>query len=91
VLGEGNTSCGSWLEQRRDPQLWKNEASWVLGYLSAINQFVWHGGANIIRGIDPAGVEAWLDAHCAANPLDDIQTSTQTLFNELVQRRKQRN
>jgi hypothetical protein len=90
-LGEGNTSCGSWLEQRRDPRQWKNEAAWVLGYLTAINQFVWHGGSNIIKGTDPSGVEAWLDAHCGANPLDNIHTSTQILYNELAQRQNRRN
>ena len=88
VLGEGNTSCGSWLEQRKDSRAWKNEAAWMLGYLTAINRYVWRGGSNIMKDTDPEGIEKWMDLHCAANPLDNIKVSTDLLFNELAARQK---
>lgn len=86
VLGEGNTSCGSWLEQRRDAELWRNESAWVLGYLTAVNRYVWHGGPNIMKDIAPEAIERWMDAHCSASPLDNIKDSTDLLMNELSAR-----
>ena len=40
VLGQGNVSCGSWLENRTgdDVQVAARTA-WVLGYVTAFNQY----------------------------------------------------
>jgi hypothetical protein len=86
ILGEGTTSCGSWLQQRKS-ELWRNEAAWVLGYLTAFNKMVWKGGSNIAAGTDPAGIEAWLDTYCGAHPLETIEAATQALTTELLKRR----
>jgi hypothetical protein len=80
------TSCGSWLQQRKS-ELWRNEAAWVLGYLTAYNKMVWKGGSNIAAGTDPAGIEAWLDTYCRAHPLETIEAATQALTTELLKRR----
>jgi hypothetical protein len=88
ILGEGNTSCGSWLEQRKDASAWKNEAAWVLGYLTAINEFVWKGGSNVAKGTDPSGMEVWMDAYCASHPLNNVKAGAQQLFHELVARQQ---
>lgn len=87
ILGEGNTSCGDWLQQRKS-NLWMNEASWVLGYLSAINERVWKGGSNLAAGTDPAGIEAWVDSYCTTHPLDDIHRAASMLVPELMRRQR---
>jgi hypothetical protein len=86
ILGEGTTSCGSWLQQRKS-QLWLNEAAWVLGYLTAYNKLVWKGGSNIAAGTDADGIEAWIDTYCAAHPLDTINSAVEALTTELLRRR----
>jgi hypothetical protein len=86
ILGEGSTSCGTWLQQRRSGH-WLTLAAWVLGYLTAYNQMVWKGGSNIAAGTDTDGIEAWLDGYCIRHTLDNISTATEALTIELVQRR----
>ena len=39
VLGQGNISCGSWIENRRDDNpLAATRTAWVLGFITAFNQ-----------------------------------------------------
>jgi hypothetical protein len=87
ILGEGNTSCGSWTDQRAHGA-WMNEAAWVLGYLTAVNKNDWHGGSNIAAGSDAEGIAAWMDQYCATHPLDNIVTATQHLVSELDARQR---
>ncbi len=40
VLGQGNISCGSWFENRRDDNpLGATRTAWVLGFITAFNQY----------------------------------------------------
>jgi hypothetical protein len=40
VLGQGNISCGSWIENRRDDNpLAATRTAWVLGFITAFNQY----------------------------------------------------
>jgi hypothetical protein len=39
-LGQGNISCGSWIENRRDDNpLAATRTAWVLGFITAFNQY----------------------------------------------------
>jgi hypothetical protein len=76
MAGIGLSSCGSWTRVRREPDLpiALMETQWVVGYLS--------GQANLFRGVeggfdplnntDGAGVWAWIDNYCQANPLKQV-------------------
>ena len=40
VLGQGNVSCGSWLNDRKgDDAQASSKIAWVLGYVTAFNQY----------------------------------------------------
>jgi hypothetical protein len=40
VLGQGNISCGSWIENRRDDNpLAATRTAWILGFITAFNQY----------------------------------------------------
>lgn len=71
--GVGNSSCGTWVSDRRHPNGADAlmDESWVLGFLSGIG---FEAGPELspLRGTDPNGVWAWVDNYCSANPLKDI-------------------
>jgi hypothetical protein len=82
VLGQGNVSCGTWLEPDprfpNDPWLYR---AWVLGYLTAYNEdsattqgtFIRSGKeGNVTAGTDTEGLFAWIDNYCRARPLNNL-------------------
>jgi len=86
VYGEGNSSCGKWLVDRkpsaesRDPYVWFKMYDWVLGWLSAANYYDAH---EPLRQTDYDGVVAWLDKYCRAHPHNIIQEAAASLVDEL--------
>ncbi len=86
VIGNGNSSCGSFIEQRRtysDAGI----AQWVNGYLTAFNSSAPEDDFNILAGADPNGLRAWFDQYCGAHPLDTIFAASNALINDLLTRR----
>lgn len=68
-LGRGSPTCGTWIKARNsrnrtDANMY---AAWTMGFLSGVAMY----GTNLdpMNGTNFAGVEAWLDKHCHANPL----------------------
>jgi len=39
VLGQGNISCSSWLEGRQSDNAGPSRTAWVLGFMTAFNQY----------------------------------------------------
>jgi len=39
VLGQGNVSCGSWLNDRKGEDAASSRIAWVLGYVTGFNQY----------------------------------------------------
>lgn len=95
ILGWGNVSCGDWLETRAgaaQPFTLENASihwteagyvSWVQGFLSGLST---EGPPREPPGL--ASIEAWLDNHCRAHPLDDLWRSTLDLDFDLLRRHR---
>jgi hypothetical protein len=83
VLGAGAVSCGTWLEHRRDDHDSEFLVSWVLGYISALNQTISYSH-NLTRGTDTGGITAWVDNYCATHPLDSLAAASTQLGVELL-------
>jgi hypothetical protein len=85
VLGKGNGSCGSWIEDRRTRGIGEiANMSWVNGYLSAINNE--NGDATV--GTDGYGLAGWIDQYCYAHQLDTLFRATNALVRELEGRQR---
>lgn len=83
IYGLGGVSCGQWLhfrEAKNDMAL----ASWVLGYITAINTMPGH--MDIAGGTDADGMLAWIDKYCSENPLDSVSAATSSLVSDLYKR-----
>lgn len=62
IVGVGTSSCGSWTKERQRASAVSFEyGQWVLGYVSAINAHVLERDAHVAKGIDNAGLLAWVD------------------------------
>jgi hypothetical protein len=87
ILGPGVGTCGSWTEVRRAGGAPQQVASaWVLGYLTAYNEFVAADG-NVAAGADPDRVLAWIDNYCRAHPLDNLALAARSLVDALKARK----
>ena len=72
VVGSGAGSCGTWLEDRRTPksEIAHMDYSGVLGFLA---DTAYEGAQkNPLNGMDSAGISAWIDNYCRANPTQNI-------------------
>jgi hypothetical protein len=90
VLGEGNTSCGRWLEVGRTPDsptLRLQLGAWINGYISAMND-EGVGGGSIAADVDADSLYAWIDNYCSANPSDKLYMAANSLIRKLLRRQK---
>ena len=87
VIGKGNESCGSWL-QNRGAQSYAEGAqlSWVTGYVTAFNNYADHRSGDISGGTDADGLFSWIDAYCQGHPLDNLFRASGALIRELEKR-----
>lgn len=63
--------------------------NWVLGYLSAYNNFKSSSGN--VTGATPGrtdneGLFAWIDSYCGSHPLDTVSIATEALIQDLEAR-----
>jgi len=87
VLGQGNVSCGSWLNGRKDesPQA-STRIAWVLGYVTAFNQYGSKPKGDVSGGKDTEEIMAWIDNYCGQHPSDDLYRASAALVDELRQK-----
>jgi hypothetical protein len=81
VYGAGTSSCGMWLADRATP-MHNFELSWVLGYLTASENY----SASLqipLRHTDANAAAGWVDKFCRENPLKDIADASFSLVVEL--------
>jgi hypothetical protein len=65
VLGQGNVTCGAWLEGRQDGNLnATNRTAWVLGYLTAYNEFGPKEHADVSDAKSTDELTGWIDGYC---------------------------
>ena len=87
VLGQGNVSCGIWLENRRgdDVQV-ATRTAWVLGYITAFNQYGSKPEGDVSGGKDTEELMAWIDNYCRQNPADNLYRASSALVDQFRQR-----
>jgi hypothetical protein len=86
VLGQGNISCGSWIENRRDNNpLAATRTAWVLGFITAFNQYGAKPQRDVSGGKDTEVLMARIDDHCKRHPLDNLYKASAALVDELRQ------
>jgi hypothetical protein len=86
VLGQGNISCGSWIENRRDDNpLAAIRTAWVLGFITAFNQYGAKPQRDVSGGKDTEVLMARIDDHCKQHPLDNLYKASAALVDELRQ------
>ena len=87
VLGQGNVSCGTWLENRSgDGVQIAARIAWVLGYITAFNQYGSKPEGDVTGGKGTEQIMAWIDNHCRRHPTDNLHKASATLVDELRQK-----
>ena len=86
VLGQGNVSCGSWLENRRgdDAQV-SARTAWILGYITAFNQYGSKQQGDVSGGKGTEEMTAWIDDCCRHHPADNLYRASAALIDEFKQ------
>jgi hypothetical protein len=86
TLAYGGIKCVEWSNVRASkPTDAAVYEAWILGFISAYNAFVYKG-PNVAAGTDFDTLRGMVDAHCKANPQDDLDSSAQTLIKELLKK-----
>ena len=87
VLGQGNLSCSSWLERRAGDALdAATMTAWVLGYITAFNQYVSIPQDDVSGGQDTKELTAWIDDYCRQNPTDNFYNASAALVAKFRQK-----
>ena len=86
VLGQGNVACSSWLDRRAGAAAEADTmTAWVLGYLTAFNQYASDPRADVSGGQDPSELTEWLDEYCRENSGANLYQASAALVEELRQ------
>jgi hypothetical protein len=86
VLGQGNISCSSWIESRGDDNtLAATRTAWVLGFVTAFNQYGAKPEGDVSGGKDTEVLMVRIDYHCRQHPLDNLYNASAALVAELRQ------
>jgi hypothetical protein len=80
----GSSSCGVWVRERAEGKQ-SSQASrfWLAGYLSGLAV---GRDRDVIGETDADSVFLWMDKYCKANPLANVGTGADELFDELAVR-----
>jgi hypothetical protein len=86
VLGQGNISCSSWIKSRGDDnRLAATRTAWVLGFVTAFNQYGSKPEGDVSGGKDTEVLMVRIDDHCKRHPLDNLYNAAAALVDELRQ------
>jgi hypothetical protein len=87
VLGQGNVSCGSWLKERKgDDAQASSRIAWVLGYVTAFNQYGSKPEGDVSGGKGTEEIMTWIDSHCSRRPGDNLHKASAALVDEFRQK-----
>ena len=87
VLGQGNVSCSSWLENHRSDDVQGSaRTAWVLGYITAFNQYGSKPERDISEGKNTEEMMAWIDNYCRQHPADNVYRASAALVDEFRQK-----
>src|SRR5438270_11418301 len=82
VLGQGNVSCGSWLNDRQREDAASSRIAWVLGYVTAFNQYGSKPGGDVSGAKGTEEIMAWIDNYCGRHPSDNLYRASDALVDE---------
>ena len=83
VLGQGNVSCGSWLNNGKgDDAQASNRTAWVLGYVTAFNQYESKPAGDVSGAKGTEEIMAWIDNYCGRHPSDNLYRASAALVDE---------
>jgi hypothetical protein len=81
TIGTGGVSCGTWTLNRRSYLSGQGslpgyvdeleEATWIICFLWGVG-YVGLNGDDPLHNVDGAGVWAWIDNYCRANPIKNL-------------------
>ena len=77
----GMHDCGQWFSNKL------TSSAWLLGYLSGLNSVVGtknNDHLNKLNSSDQAYL--WMDKYCQSNPLSNVQTGGNRLYEELMKK-----
>jgi len=91
VLGAGFSSCESWTTDRgADSPNSRFKEQWVLGYVTAMNNWVLPADRGAARNLaEEDGVEGlldWMDDYCDDNPLVNVGNAVALMASEFQDR-----
>ena len=87
VLGQGNVSCGSWLNDRKvDDAQASSKIAWVLGYVTAFNQYGSKPVGDVSGGKGTEEIMVWIDNYCGQHPSDNLYRASAALVDEFRQK-----
>ena len=87
VLGQGNVSCSSWLENHKsDDVQGVARTAWILGYITAFNQYGSKPERDISEGKNTEEVMVWIDNYCKQHPADNVYRASAALVDEFRQK-----
>jgi hypothetical protein len=90
VLGQGNLPCTDWLDRRAAAAAEaETMTAWVLGYLTAYNQYAADPQEDVSGGQEPEQLTAWLDEYCRENATANLYTASAALVEDLRQDRRE--
>jgi hypothetical protein len=83
VLGQGNVSCGSWLNDRKgDDTDASSRIAWVLGYVTAFNQYGSKPAGDVSGAKGTEEIMAWIDNYCGRHRSDNLYRASAALVDE---------
>jgi hypothetical protein len=83
VLGAGATTCADWNDfKRQDDPARYGAMDWVLGYVSAFNNFR-AGDGDVSRSVGVDQMLIWIDQYCDRHPVDSLLQATTSLLTTL--------
>ena len=86
ILGQGNISCSAWIENRQDNNpLGATRTAWVLGFITAFNQYASKPERDVSGGKDTEVLMARIDDYCKQHPLDNLHKASTALVDGLRQ------
>jgi hypothetical protein len=83
VLGQGNVSCSSWLENHSS-----NDArtAWILGYVTAFNQYGSSKPSDVSQGTTAEEMMAFINHYCRNHPMDNLYVASAALVDQFRQK-----
>jgi hypothetical protein len=83
VLGQGNVSCSSWLENHTSDDA---RAAWILGYITGFNQY----GSKPESDVSEGATNEKIDNYCRNHPADNLYRASAALVAALVDEFRQK-